>query len=410
MKKLAFFLVALSLTFGAFGQAQITLVHNKVEIDKAMKAYAAVWGKANNVQVTIVTSGGDNGDMGTILKSDYAAGEMPDIFVIDGPDAYNQWANVLADLSNEKWVAQTNVAYKAPDGKVVGQPVAVEGWGMAYNADILAKAGVDPTKLTSLAAYKAAFAKIDAQKDKLGLKSVVSMAASTGMGWVTAHHNLNSYLSNGLKYGDKSIATLALAGKVDAKRLADYADWVELLFKYADPTVLTTGTYDDQVGAFATGKAAFLHQGNWVDPNLAAAKITFKAGFAPHGSSSAVTDGVFVSAPTWYVINKDSKNIAAAKKYLNDLVFTQAGNAYMVNDAGMIPAFSNVKLQPKGPLSQSIQQWAAKGKIYSWNQYMIPEDFRNNTLAPIYNQFASGQIDKAKFISLFTDAIASLKK
>jgi len=56
MKKLAFFLVALSLTLGAFGQAKITLVHNKVEIDKAMKAYAADWGKANNVQVTIITS------------------------------------------------------------------------------------------------------------------------------------------------------------------------------------------------------------------------------------------------------------------------------------------------------------------------------------------------------------------
>jgi raffinose/stachyose/melibiose transport system substrate-binding protein len=296
-------------------------------------------------------------------------------------------------------------------GKVVGFPVAVEGWGMAYNADVLAKAGVDPKKLTTLGAYKAAFAKIDAMKDKLGLKSVVSMAASTGMGWVTAHHNLNSYLSNGLKYGDESIGKMAaMDGKVDAKRLAEYADWVELLFKYADKAVLTNGNYDDQVGAFATGKAAFLHQGNWVDPNLAAAKITFKAAFAPHGSMSTPTDGIFVNPPAWYVINKDSKNIAAAKKYLNDMVFTEAGQKYMVVEAGMIPAFKNVKLSPTGPLSASVQDWAAKGKVYSWNQYLIPEGFRNDTLAPIYNQFALGQIDKAKFISLFTDAIATLKK
>jgi len=389
---------------------KITLVHNKVEIDKALKAYAEAWGKANNVQVTIVTSGGDNGDMGTILKSDYAAGEMPDLFVIDGPDAYNQWSNVLTDLSDEKWAAQTSVAYKSPEGKVVGFPVAVEGWGMAYNADILAKAGIDPASLTSLGAYKDAFAKLDAKKAELGLKSVVSMAASTGMGWVTAHHNVNSYLSNGLKYGDKAVAELALQGQVDAKRLADYADWVELLFKYADKAVLTTGTYDDQVGAFAVGKAAFLHQGNWVDPNLKSANATFNAGFAPHGSSSDATDGVFVSAPSWYVVNKDSKNPATAKKFLEDLVFTDAGNKYMVEDAGMIPAFANIKLQPTGPLSKSIQDWAAKGKIYSWNQYLLPEDFRNNTLAPIYNQWALGQIDKAKFIDLFTQAVAGLKK
>ena len=410
MKKLAFVLVALTLAMGSFAQGKLTLLQNKVEIDKQMKAYAAVWGKANNVDMTVITSGGDNGDMGGMLKSGYAAGEMPDIFVIDGPDAYAQWGNIILDQSKEKWVAQTSVAYKAPDGKVVGFPVAVEGWGMAYNADLLKTAGIDPLKLTSLGAYRDAFKKLDGMKAKLGINSVVSMAASTGMSWVTAHHNVNSYLSGGLKFGDKSVANMALQGKVDAKRLADYADWVELLFTYADKNVLTNGTYDDQVGAFMTGKAIFLHQGNWVDPNYASAKATFKAAYAPHGSSSAVTDGVFVNPPAWYVINKDSKNVAMAKKYLNDMVFTEAGQKYMVIEAGMIPAFANIKLQPTGPLSQSIQAWAAKGKIYSWNQYLLPEAFRNDTLGPLYNQWALGQIDKAKFISLFTAAVATLKQ
>jgi len=76
----------------------------------------------------------------------------------------------------------------------------------------------------------------------------------------------------------------------------------------------------------------------------------------------------------------------------------------------MIPAFSNIKLKPSGQLSQSVQDWTAKGKIYGWNQYMLPNDFRNNTLAPIYNQFASGSITKAQFIDLFTKAIATLKQ
>jgi raffinose/stachyose/melibiose transport system substrate-binding protein len=408
MKKILFVLAGALLAATAFGQGKLTLAQGKVEIDKALKAYAAVWGKANNVETNIITSGGDNGDLSGILKSAYAAGELPDIFVIAGPDDVKDWSTVLADLSNEKWVSQTSVAYKE-NGKVIGQPVALEGWGMAYNADVLKAAGVDPLKLNNLAAYKAAFAKIDAQKAKLGLTSVVSMAASSGMGWVVAHHNVNSYLSNGLKYGDKSVAELALAGKVDAKRLAEYSDWVELLFNYADKAVLTNGTYDDQVGAFAAGKAAFLHQGNWVDPNLASAKITFKAAYAPHGSSSAVTDGVFVNPPSWYVVNKSSKNLAAAKKFLNDLVFTEAGQKFQVVDAGMIPAFKNITLKPAGPLSQSIQEWTAKGKIYSWNQYLLPNAFRNDVLAPIYNQWALGQIDKKKFIDLFTKAIATLK-
>lgn len=410
MKKMLLVLAVFLTASLAFGQTKLTLAQGKVEIDKALKAYAADWGKANKANVNIKTVGGGGNDLGTELKAAYAAGDMPDIFVIAGPTDVAEWANILADLSGEKWVAQTSVAYRDDAGKVVGFPVAVEGWGMAYNADVLKKAGVDPAKLNNLAAYKAAFAKIDAQKEKLGLKSVVSMAASIEMFWVTAHHNINSYLSNGLKFGDKSIANLALQGKLDTKRFAEYADWVDLLFQYSDKAVLTTGNYDAQVGAFASGKAAFLHQGNWVDPNLKDAKITFKAAFAPHGSSSSVTDGVFVNPPSWYVINKESKNVALAKKFLNDLVFTDAGQKFQVVDAGMIPAFANIKLQPTGPLSQSIQDWAAKGKIYSWNQYLLENDFRNSTLAPIYNQLANGSIDKAQFIDLFTKAIAGLKK
>jgi raffinose/stachyose/melibiose transport system substrate-binding protein len=409
MKRLFTVLVVLMIA-GALAAQGITLEQNKPEIDSFLKAYAATWSTANNVSVTIKSVGGSSGtDLGTQLKADLAAGDMPDIFVISGIEDYNEWANLTLDLSGEKWVKDTNVAFKV-GGVVYGFPVAVEGWGLAYNADILKKAGVNPAALVDYAGYKAAFAKIDAQKDKLGIKSVVSMAAGLDMGWVTGDHDFNALLSNGLPYGDKSVTKDLLAGKVDAKRLSQYADWVELMFKYADKAVLTTGNYDSQVGAFAAGQAAFLHQGNWVDPNMAQAKATFKMAFAPYGSMAAKTDGIFVAAPSYYVINKNSKNVAAAKKFLNDLVYTEAGNKYMVVDAGMIPAYKNVKLSPSGQLSSSVQAYAASGKIYSWNQYDFTNDFRSKTLAPIYNQFATGSITKAQFVDLMTKAFQGLKQ
>jgi raffinose/stachyose/melibiose transport system substrate-binding protein len=409
MKKLILALAALLVTAAVFAQG-ITLAQNKPEIDAALKAYAAVWSKANNVPVTIKSVGGGIGmDLNSQLKADLAAGDMPDIFAINGLAEYKDWADLVLDLSSEPWVKNTSVAFKY-DGKIYGYPVAIEGWGMAYNTDILKKAGVDPKTLVNYAAYKAAFEKIDAQKAKLGIKSVVSMAASLDMGWVTAHHNFNSLLSNGLPYGDLSVVNDLLAGKVDAKRLSEYANWVELLFKYADKAVLTTGNYAAQVGAFAAGQAAFLHQGNWTDPNMAQAKATFPMAFAPHGSMAKATDGIFVAAPSFYCLNKNSKNLAAAREFLNDLVFTEAGNKYMVLDAGSIPAFSNVKLNPTGQLSKSVQAWAAAGKIYSWNQYYFTEDFRNKTLAPIYNQFAAGAVTKAQFIELMTKAFQGLAK
>ncbi len=388
---------------------KLTLLQNKPEIDPQLKTYAKAWGAANGVDVVIKTVGGSvDVTVDQMLTVGYAAGDLPDIFVFPGVDDYKKWSEVITDLSDQKWVKDTSVAFKQ-DGKVYGFPVAVEGWGMAYNAEILKKAGVDPSGLVSLGAYKAAFEKIDSMKSELGLDSVVSMAASISMSWVTAHHNFNSLLSNGLPYGDLSVVNDLLAGKVDVSRLKQYAEWVGLLFKYADQAILTTGDYDAQVGAFASGKAAFLHQGNWADGNIEAAGATFDRAFAPHGSMDAATDGIFVSAPAYYAVNKDSKVTALAKQFLNDLVYTDAGNNYMVKEAGMIPAFSNIKLSPTSPLSQSVQKWAAEGKVYSWDQYYFSEDFRNNTLGPIYNQFASGNIDEAQFVQAMKSAFEGLK-
>ncbi|HON13092.1 MAG TPA: ABC transporter substrate-binding protein [Treponema sp.] len=391
------------------GQAQaakggkLTLMQNKPEIDAQLKAYAKIWGEKNGVTVTIKSIGGTSGGMGPQLKADYAAGDMPDIFAFDGLESYKEWEGSILDLSNEPWVSKTSVAFKY-NGKVYGFPVAVEGWGMAYNADMLAKAGIDPKTLVNLDGYRKAFAKLDSMKAELGINSVVSMAASIEMGWVTAHHNFNSLLSNGLPYGDLSVVNALLKGDVDMQRLKEYADWVELLFKYADKTVLLTGNYDAQVGAFATGKAAFLHQGNWTDPNMKSANATFKMAFAPHGSMAKATDGIFVAAPSFYAINKDSKNLAMAKKFLIDLVTTPEGHNYMVKEAGMIPAFSGIDLNPDGQLSKSVQQWSAAGKVYSWNQYYFSNDFRDKVLAPIYNQFAAGKITKDQFVDLMAKA------
>ncbi len=390
---------------GAAGKAgSVTLMQNKPEIDGQLKAYGAVWSEATGNKVTIKSVGGSSSiTLGQQLNADYAAGDMPDIFIIAGLEDYKEWEGLILDLSDEPWVKETSVAFKV-DGKVYGQPVAVEGWGMAYNADMLARAGIDPASLNNYNAYKAAFEKLDSMKAELGVNSVVSMAAGPEMGWVTAHHNFNSLLSNGLAYGDLSVVNDLLAKKVDAKRLSEYADWVELLFNYADKSVLTTGNYDAQVGAFAAGKAVFLHQGNWTDPNMAQANATFKMGFAPHGSMHSATDGIFVAAPSFYVINSESENVETAKQFLNDLVSTDAGQNFMVNEAGMIPAFANVKLSPAGQLSKSVQEWSAAGKVYSWSQYYFSGEFRDKTLAPIYNQFANGNISKAEYIDLMTKA------
>lgn len=69
-------------------------------------------------------------------------------------------------LSEEPWSAQTDFAFKSEDGKTIGFPYAVEGYGITYNADILKKAEIDPNTLTNYDAHKDAF-----EKEMVTLKS-----------------------------------------------------------------------------------------------------------------------------------------------------------------------------------------------------------------------------------------------
>ena len=409
MKKILVLVLALVMALSAVSAlADITIVQNKVEIDAALQEYAAEFSKEAGYNVKVITAGGSS-DYNTALKAEFASGKEPDIFVIEGPTGYELYKDKIADLTGEEWTEYTAAAYMDGD-KVVGFPVAVEGYGMAYNKDILDKAGIDPATLTNVDAYQAAFEKLDSMKEELGLDAVVSMVAGTapGMTWVTGLHNFNVYLTVGLDRNDTSIIDQVLEGKVDEDRFHAYCEYVALIFKYSDPEMLLNGTQDMQLAAFANGKTAFYHQGNWMDPNIVALNVEFPMAYAPHAFLHEDTDGILVNAPSWYVVNANAGNVEQATDFLNALALTEAGQDYMVNKAAMVPAFTNVTLEPATPLSKSVMEWNAAGKTYSWQQYKLPDGFGMGTLGAIYELLASGAIDEPTFEQMMKDAIATI--
>jgi raffinose/stachyose/melibiose transport system substrate-binding protein len=387
---------------------EIVIYQNKVEIHDQLSAFAKHYTDETGVQVTVKTAGGDT-PYAENLKAEFQSDRQPDVFVIEGMGGYNTWESKLTPMEDQEWMDLTTLEF-AVDGETYGFPVAVEAWGMAYNKAMLEEAGVDPADLTSQEAYREAFEKIDGMKEELGIDSVVAMAAGPDMTWVTGLHNFNGYLSAGLPYGDTTVLDKLNNGEADMDRLTEYADWVEILFDYADPTVLQTGNYDAQVGQFGTEKAAFIHQGNWIDPWLQDNGVDFEMGFAPHASVAGEHDAIFIGAPSFYVINNESENTQAVQDFFNYMATEEAGHEYMVNEANMVPAFTNVELKPKTPLSAATTEWLAKEDgAYTWLQNDMPDGFGMGTLGPIYGLYASEGIDKAQFIDQVKRAIESIE-
>ncbi|MGN0398778.1 MAG: ABC transporter substrate-binding protein [Blautia sp.] len=385
----------------------IRFMNTKIEIDAQLKEFAKQYQEKTGQEVVVESLGGGV-DVNGQLKNYYAAGNMPDIFAF-GVDSYkSSFSEWLEPLDGEAWIEDTDYEFKGDDGKVYGVPFALEGVGVAYNKDILDKAGIDPATLTNIDAYKAAFEKIDGMKDELGLQAVCSVAAESGqMNWSTGNHMMAAYYSQGLDRDDKTyIDMVNNEGKIDEERMGQFADWVKLLFTYADQNVLISGTYDDQLALWATGKAAFITQGNWIDPSLPDYDATFECGLAPAAFSTEDTDGLLIDAPAYWGIYNGSDKIDACKEFLTALVQSEEGQKALVEDCGIVSPYLSCTLEPATPLAKSMLPYIKEGKTYAWDWSTQPEGIAQNATGAVFELYAKDQLDKDGFVSTMASTIA----
>jgi raffinose/stachyose/melibiose transport system substrate-binding protein len=391
------------------GQA-IRIVNGKIEIDEPLKAFAKKYQEKTGQEVVIESLGG-GADINGTLKGYLAAGNMPDLFVFGGEGDYKTWKDYMTDLSGEEWASKTDFSFKDGDGKVVGFPYAVEGFGITYNKDILEKAGIDPASLTSYDAYKKAFETIDSKKEELGITAVCSVAAESGqMYWSTGNHLFGYYLSGGLKRGDTTYIDMLKEGKIDSTRMGQFADYMKLLFDYSNPSTLISGTYDDQLALWAQGKTAFVTQGNWIDPSLPGYQVTFDCGIAPLAFTKEEMKGILADCPSWWAVYNKGSQIDACKAFLKELALSEDGQKCLVTDCGMISPYTSNKLSPKTPLAMNLKTYVDSGNSYSWEWTKMPEGIAMNATGAIFELYAKGEIDRDGFVTMMSTAIADYVK
>lgn len=389
----------------------IRLVNGKIEVDAQLKKLAQMYEEKTGVKVEIESMGGGIDIQGT-LKGYYQADNMPDIFV-NGSDAdFANWDGLLADMSGEAWVADTDAAYVNKDG-TVGFPYTTEAIGLACNVDILEKAGVDPASLTSPAAYEEAFAKIDAAKDELGLTAVVGYYTEpVNLYWSTGNHVFGQYLDAGLARDDTTyIDMLNDGGKLDEARFTDYAKFIDLLQQYADKDMMISGTYDQEILNFASGKYAFVTQGSWIGATMTTddkaeyeAAGNFKCAFTPYAFQDGV-DTILTNSPSWWSVFKDG-NVDAAKAFLQWLT-TDEAQEVLVMEAGFISPFKSCKWVANDPFAQTIADYVAAGKTSNWHWQGMKEGIAQNYTGQVFNDFAQGKLDVEGFVKTMQQVCAA---
>lgn len=389
----------------ASGEA-LRFMNTKIEIDTALKEFAKQYQEETGQEVIIESLGGGV-DVNAQIKNYYAAGNMPDIFAFAADSYKASFKDWVEPLDGESWIEDTDYAFRGEDGKVYGMPFALEGIGLAYNKDILDKAGVDPAALTNIAAYEAAFQKIDGMKDELGITAVCAVAAESGqMNWSTGNHMMAAYYAQGQSRDDHTYIDQVNAGSIDTARMGQFADWLKLLFTYSDQNVLISGTYDDQLALWATGKTAFITQGNWIDPSLPTYNAEFACGMAPSAFLAEDADGLLVDAPAVWGVYNGSEKKEAAKAFLRALAESESGQKALVESCGMVSPFKSCKLEPSTPLAKSMIPYIKEGRTYAWDWLTQPEGMAQNSTGSIFELYAKDQIDKNGFVEMMGTAVS----
>ena len=350
---------------------KISILNTKGEIAAPLEEATKAFTKENpNITVDIIQAGAGESPFQKV-SSMYAAGNAPSLSMLD-PNDMPKFSDKFVDLSSEKWVkdaAEGTLDAGKTDGKVMGFPLAVEGYGLIYNKAVLDKASVDPASIKTTKDLEAAFQKIQAT-------GVAPMVLSP-MDWSLGAHFLPMvYMDQSKEVGAADKFTQDIkAGKVDLNSNAVFNGIMTtfdlLKANNIDKGSPLAGTYEKATEILGKGQAAFWFMGNWAWPQIKEFdEAKGQYGIIPVPVSNNATDygnSQIYAGPSKFM-GIDSKNNnadqqAAAKKFLEWLIYSDAGQDFLVNKASLVPAFTNIKLEITDPLGKSVKQYVQDKKV-----------------------------------------------
>lgn len=354
----------------------INILQYKVELTEQVKQMAEDYMKEHpNVIVEAQVSQ----DFETLRKTRFASGEGPDIFFVKAFSDVKDWKEHLVDLSEEPWmndVVKEAIPGMTIDNRQYGFPTNLAGYGYIYNKDLFEKAGI-----TKLPATQTELKEVN---EKLRAAGIQSFSEGYKDGWLLGYHLLN--LPFAAMDDPESYIKEIEAGTAKIKDnpfIGHYFDLIDMALKYGDGKKSLGIDYNTQVIHFASGKTAMMQQGLWALEPIMKADSKINIGMFPIPISNNPSDAKMpVAVPSYYAINKASKHVDEAKKFL--IWLHENGQKYIVDSFKMLPAFESIKgIEELGALAQDIMLYTSEGRTMPWAMSLWPAGSDKEFASPV---------------------------
>ncbi|MGN0404003.1 MAG: ABC transporter substrate-binding protein [Bariatricus sp.] len=390
---------------------EITLLNTKAEIQVALEKMGAAFEEKSGVHVEVMpVTDGDSPY--TKMVSLYNSGNPPTLAILDTTDVIALAEEKAVDLTEEPWTAEAEEYLTRINGKVYSFPLCIEGRGMIYNKKVIEDAlgeEFDPESVTTLDEFVELLDRlVDA-----GIEKPVSLAKED---WsLGAHHLQYIYETyDGTSEGAAEIIEALKNGELKVEsydRVYELLDMFDVLKKYnvakGDPL---GADYDEMAIDLADGKTAFWFNGNWAWPNLeeAGAENEDEYGFLPYFMNNDPDDFVnckIQASPSKQVmmdsIVATEKEQAAAKEFLNWIVYSEIGQQMLVKTCNVIPPFINNPYEPADPLSRDIYERVQAGEAFNASA-IVPNDHWS-ILGSAMQKYLAGRSDREELIESIQD-------
>ena len=395
----------------------ITLLNSKAEIQTALVEMSAEFEKKSGVHVEVMpVTDGDSPY--TKVVSLYNSGTPPTLSILDTTDVIALAEEKAADLSNEPWVAEAEGYITEVNGKVYSFPLCIEGRGIIYNQKAIEETlgeSFDPSSLHTLDDFVALLDRLVAA----GMEKPISVAMED---WSLGAHQLQYIYEtyDGTSDGAAEAIEKIKSGELDLNtydRMSQFLDMFDVLKKYnvakGDPL---GADYDEMAIDLVDGKTAFWFNGNWAWPNMeeADAEKDDAYGFLPYFMNNDPDDFVnqkIQASPSKQImldgVVATEAQQAAAKEFLNWIVYSEIGQQMLVKTCSIIPPFKNNPYEPLDPLSRDIYNHVQDGTAFNASA-IVPNDHWA-VLGAAMQKYLADRSDRTELIQSINDYWAQQK-